>query len=101
RRTVVPLVLVLVLVAGCGEDSKPCATWAECGRDEVCLPAVPDGDSFCGKIDDECPTGLRWSGSAGQGLAAQCVTFAPRSDAAVDASADARDARDAPADAVD
>jgi hypothetical protein len=91
RRAAVPLALALAAAGGCGEDSKPCATWAECGRDEVCLPATPEGDAYCGRIDDGCPTGLRWSGSAGRGLASHCVTFGVRSDAAVDGRADARD----------
>jgi hypothetical protein len=88
------LALALILAAGCGDDRRPCTTWSDCGgRNEVCLPTAPDAGSFCGVVDEACPTGLRWSGSAGQGLASRCVDFG----AVVDAAAP-RDARDAHAD---
>jgi hypothetical protein len=94
RRAWVPL--AVALVAGCGADSKPCQTWAECGRDEVCLPTgAGSSRSYCGAIDDKCPNGLRWSGSAGDGLASHCVAFGDGRDAATDAApSDGRDAAD-------
>jgi hypothetical protein len=85
--------LAVALLAGCGED-KPCSTWADCGRDEVCLPTGVDDSAYCGAIDDNCPTGLRWSESAGR-LASQCVAFPGGSDGATDGPrSDARDAAD-------
>jgi hypothetical protein len=93
------MLAALAVLAGCGEDSKPCWTWADCGREQVCLPTAPDRGSYCGAIDDDCPTGLRWSESAGEGLAAQCVAFGGGRDAAIDAARS--DARDAAPDALD
>lgn len=87
---------------GCGGDIHQCASSAECGGREVCLPAssAPGAEAFCGRIDDSCPTGLRWSESASEPLASRCVSFATTPDAAVsDAPADAAggaDTGDAP-----
>jgi hypothetical protein len=95
--------LGLALVAACdGSASKPCESWSDCAESEVCLPTAEAGTFYCGAIDDDCPTGLRWSRSAGGGLSAKCVTFAGGRDAGVpDGSADAIDAHaDAPMEVI-
>jgi hypothetical protein len=105
RRQVAGLLLVALLSSCDGE--QPCSTSAECASAEVCLPATPvgamgsSGTKYCGRLDDRCETGLRWSDGAGQGLAGSCVVFADPDagrDAARGDAADALDARDAPAD---
>ena len=95
------LSLLLLPLAGCGGEERPCSTPAGCEATEVCLPAVTAatatgtaGASYCGRLDDACDTGLRWSSSAGHGLAGSCVTFADP-DAGRDAAVDRGDATDA------
>jgi len=103
RRALTAL-LPLIALAGCGGDEQPCSTSAECEATEVCLPAASTGameaagSSYCGRLDDRCDTGLRWSASAGHGLAGACVLFA-NPDAGRNRDArDAADATDAPID---
>lgn len=96
--------LLLGLVgAGCDGAQKICNSVDDCAAREVCLPAGfgDDAPSYCGQLDDDCPTGLRWSDSAGHGLGKKCVSFADlRDGGSTDAPArfdagDAGDARDA------
>jgi hypothetical protein len=72
----------LLTIAACGGSSNTieCAVASECNSHPFaqCAPAS-SGKMYCqygGEFATGCPSGLRWSGQAGEGLADSCVAEA-------------------------
>ena len=74
-----PAMFALGLSAGCSPAPYICNTSGDCtvaGARGWCLPAG-DGNGYCVIADEICSSGLRWSDSAHQRIAAQCIDAGP------------------------
>src|SRR5262245_40751455 len=69
------LAFVLTTAVSACKGQQACSTGMDCPSG-TCYPSTRSSSKFCLARDAACPSGLRWSNNAGDGLANICVAGA-------------------------